>query len=346
MDLGAIDIKRSIVGTLGIVVAVVFIGLLGPAGLLAGLCAIFLGVLDDPAPLRQRLIARARFVTIGALAVGLLAWSGDSLGWATLVAGLVTYVGTLAAGWGKRAAAEGQFLVLLAVVTLMVGSTDLSAVELALSFAAGGVVATAVSILGSRWSGDDAGSVADAADASTGRGPSTVATDLDLDAIGQVVRSTVGRFALFRAGAVAIATAAGYELFESHPVWAMLTVVLVLQPPARQTWTVGLQRTAGTIAGVAAGIAAVVLLDSSTAALAVAFVVAGFGMMAFTGVNYVVSTAFTTCVLLLSQRILQEDAFSTAWERIGATVLGTVIALAVVFVAVTLDDRSAPADSD
>ena len=51
MDLGAIDIKRSIVGTLGIVLAVIFIGLLGPAGLLAGLCAIFLGVLDDPAPL-------------------------------------------------------------------------------------------------------------------------------------------------------------------------------------------------------------------------------------------------------------------------------------------------------
>ena len=48
MDLGAIDIKRAIVGTLGLAVAIVFIGLLGPAGLLAGLCAIFLGVLDDP----------------------------------------------------------------------------------------------------------------------------------------------------------------------------------------------------------------------------------------------------------------------------------------------------------
>ena len=342
MDLGAIDIKRAIVGTLGLAVAIVFIGLLGPAGLLAGLCAIFLGVLDDPAPLRERLIARARFVTIGALAVGLVAWSGDSIGWATLVAGLVTYVGTLAAGWGKRAAAEGQFLVLLAVVTLMVGSTDLSAVELALSFAAGGVVATAVSIIVSRWSGDDAEDADDTT--ATATDPPPVASDLDPGSIRKVARSSVGRFALFRAAAVAIATAAGYELFESHPVWAMLTVVLVLQPPARQTWTVGLQRTAGTIAGVVVGIAAVALLDSSTAALSVAFIAAGFGMMAFTGVNYVVSTAFTTCVLLLSQRILQEDAFSTGWERIGATVLGTVIALVVVFVAVTLDNRSAPAD--
>ena len=153
----------------------------------------------------------------------------------------MTYIGTLAAGWGKRPAAEGQFLVLLAIVTLMVGSTDLSAVELALSSAAGGVVATAVSILASRWSGDDGD---DAAATDTSTDPPPVVSTLDLDAIGQVARSTVGRFALFRAAAVAIATAAGYELFESHPVWAMLTVVLVLQPPAHQTWTVGLQHTA------------------------------------------------------------------------------------------------------
>ena len=339
MDLSAINLERSVVGTLGIIVAIAFIGLLGPAGLLAGLCAIFLGVLDEPDPVRERLIARGRFATIGAVAVGVLAWSGDSIGWATLVAGVVTYLGTLAAGWGKRAAAEGQFLILLAVVTLMVGSTELSAVELALSFAAGGIIATAVSLVGSRWSGDD---VAEPVEPSANDDP-TVATQLDLSSIREVARSEIGAFALARALAVAIATAAGYELFESHPVWAMLTVVLVLQPPARQTWTVGLQRTAGTIVGVLIGILVVVLLDSSTAALAAAFIAAGFGMMAFTGVNYTLSTAFTTCVLLISQRILQEDAFSTGWDRIGATVLGTVVALAVVFVAVTLDRRSSSA---
>lgn len=339
MDLSSINLKRSLVGTLGIVVAIVFIGILGPAGLLAGLCAIFLGVLDEPEPVRERLIARGRFVAIGALAVGLLAWTGDSTGWATLGAAVVTYVGTLAAGWGKRAASEGQFLVLLAVVTLMVGSTELSALELALSFAAGGIIATAVSLLGSHWSGDDAAAQVD-------EGPpddTAVATEFDLASIREVAGSNIGVFALARAAAVAVATAAGYELFESHPVWAMLTVVLVLQPPARQTWTVGMQRTAGTIVGVLVGIIVVELLDSSTAALAAAFIAAGFGMMAFTDVDYTASTAFTTCVLLISQRILQEDAFSTGWERIGATVLGTAVALAVVFIVMTLDRRSSRA---
>ncbi len=225
----------------------------------------------------------------------------------------------------------------------MVGSAGPSAVELALSFVAGGAIATAVSLLGSLWSGDDTDRPSDVAAASDDPPP---ATDLGADAIREVAASQIGRFALLRAVAVAVATASGYQLFENHPVWGMLTVVLVLQTPARQTWTVGLQRTAGTVAGVLLGIVVVVLLDSSTAAIAVAFIAAGFGMMAFTGVSYTVSTAFTTCVLLLSQRILQEDAFSAGWERLGATVLGTVISFAVVALVVATERPEAPATSD
>ena len=339
MDLSAIDLKRSLVGTLGILLTVVFVGILGPAGLLAGLCAVFLGALDEPDPIRERLIVRARFVTIGALVVGLLSWSGDNTLWATLVATVITYAGTLAAGWGSRQAAEGQFLVLLAVVTLMVGSTDLAPVELALAFVSGGVIATAVSLVGGRWAGDDTQGADDPAaaeeppDQSAQRG-------LDWHSIAEVARSQVGVFAILRSLAVGIATASGYELLADHPVWAMLTVVLVLQTPARQTWSTGLQRTVGTIIGVLVGMVVVSWLDTGTVAIVIAFVVAGFGMMAFKNVSYTVSTAFTTCVLLISQRILQEDAFSTGWQRIEATLLGTAIALAVVLLTVERDRRS------
>ena len=71
-----------------------------------------------------------------------------------------------------------------------------------------------------------------------------------------------------------------------------------------------------------------------------------FGMMAFKNVSYTVSTAFTTCVLLFSQRILQEDAFSTGWQRIVATLLGTAIALAVVLPTVERDRRSTSVGSN
>lgn len=120
----------------------------------------------------------------------------------------------------------------------------------------------------------------------------------------------------------------------------MLTVVLVLQTPARQTLSIGVQRTVGTIVGVVAGMVIVRWLDTGTAAIVAAFVLAGFGMIAFKGVSYTLSTVFTTCVLLFSQRILQQDAFGTGWQRIGATLLGTAIALAVVLLAVPGTSKS------
>jgi uncharacterized membrane protein YccC len=75
--------------------------------------------------------------------------------------------------------------------------------------------------------------------------------------------------------------------------------------------------------------------------MVVAFLLAGFGMIAFNTVSYTVSTIFTTCVLLFSERILQEDTFSSGWQRIEATLLGTAIALVVVLVTVTRDRTSA-----
>jgi hypothetical protein len=276
-----------------------------------------------------------------------------------VVAAVVTYLGTLAAGWGSRSAAEGQFLVLLTVVTLMVGPTDLSPIDLALAFVAGGVIATAVSLAGARWAGDDvdtAGGAGTADDGADGRDGGTssdtedaqppeqpAVTVVDAHTVGEVARSDIGVFAIIRALAVGAATASGYLLFEDHPVWATLTVILVLQMPARQTWTTGLQRTVGTIVGVLVGMVIVNWLDTGTVAIVIAFVLAGFGMMVFKNVSYTVSTIFTTCVLLFSQRILQEDAFSTGWQRIEATLLGTAIALAVVLVAVTRDRRSTTA---
>jgi hypothetical protein len=344
MDWGAIDVKRGVVGTVGILITVVFIGVLGPAGLLAGLCALFLGVLDDPDPVRERLVLRARFVGIGALVIGLLSWSGDEMWSATLVATAVTYVGTLAAGWGKRTAAEGQFLVLLTVVMLMVGPTDLSPVELALAYVAGGLIATAVSLVGGRWAGNGT-AAADPDDDDAGE-PAAEPAEVDVRSIGELVRSEIGVFAIVRALAVGIATASGYELFDDHPVWAMLTVVLVLQTPARQTLSIGMQRTAGTVVGVLVGMAIVNWLDTGTVAITIAFVLAGFAMMTFKDVSYTVSTVFTTCVLLFSQRILQEDAFATGWQRIGATLLGTAIAIVVVVMAVARDQRSRTATAN
>ena len=259
---------------------------------------------------------------MGAALIMLLSWSGEETWSAVLVATAVTYCGTLAAGWGRKAAAEGQFLVLLTVVVLMVGPTDQSAVELAVAFVVGGLVATAISLVGGHWAGTESADVSNA-------------TEDDSPSVGDVVRSEIGIFAGVRALAVGAATGVGYQLFDDHPVWTMLTVVLVLQTPARQTLRVGLQRTVGTVVGVLVGMMIVNWLDTGNVAVSVAFVLAGFAMITFKGVSDTLSTVFMTCVLLLSQRILHEDAYAAGWERVGATVLGASIAMFVVALAVT-----------
>ena len=321
MDWSAIDVKRGAIGVAGIIVAVVFIGVLGPAGLMAGLCALFLGLFDERGARRDRLATRAQFVVVGAALIVLLSWSGEEAWSAALVATVVTFCGTLAAGWGRKAAAEGQFLVLLTVVVLMVGPTDQSAVELAVAFVLGGLVATAISLVGGHWAGTESVDV-------------SAATEVDSPSVGDVVRSEIGIFAGVRALAVGAATGVGYQLFDDHPVWTMLTVVLVLQTPARQTMMVGLQRMVGTVVGVLVGMVIVNWLDTGNVAVSVAFVLAGFGMITFKGVSGTLSTVFMTCVLLLSQRILHEDAYAAGWERVGATVLGASIAMFVVALSV------------
>ena len=149
-------------------------------------------------------------------------------------------------------------------------------------------------------------------------------------------------FAVVRALAAALAVAIGFEWFPEHAAWTVLTFVLVLRPPKEQTTVVAVGRTLGTVAGVLIGMAAAQLVGDDLAAQLIAFILAGFLMLAFSDVNYAVSTAFTTAMLLLSERILHEDVYQTGWERLGATVAGVVIAFAVIGVMAGIRTRQQP----
>ena len=125
-------------------------------------------------------------------------------------------------------------------------------------------------------------------------------------------------FAVVRALAAAACVWLGYWLFPDHSSWAALTFVLVLQPPREQALTVG--------------VVLAELIGESPIALALAFGLCGFLMLATKRVNYAISNCFLTAVLLLGQRLLQDEVFSTGWDRLGATVLGVAVAFAVIAV--------------
>jgi uncharacterized membrane protein YccC len=105
---------------------------------------------------------------------------------------------------------------------------------------------------------------------------------------------------------------------------------------------VAVGRTVGTVAGVLIGMAAAQLVGDNLAAQLIAFVLAGFLMLASSDVNYALSTTFTTAMLLLSERILHEDVYQTGWERLGATVVGVMIAFLVIGVMGGIRTRQQP----
>lgn len=297
-------------GLIGLLFALVFIGAFGPVGMAAGIAVLFVVAGDSDeqiGPDRSQVL----FVPIGAIVTLVVGHAADDTLAASVVIAVVTFLTTLLLLLGPRYAVSGGFALLWAVLTLTIGATDESAGEMALAFAAGGGIALLALFVSQRLVPNEA----------AGQGDATPAPP---------TRWTIELFALVRAVAAGMCVAIGYEFFEDHAAWVVLTFVLVLRPPKEQTEVVAVGRTLGTFGGVVIGVLTAQLVGEATWSLVLAFLVCGFFMVATTNVNYALSTAFTTALLLLSQRILQDDVFSTGWDRILATITGVTIAFGVI----------------
>ena len=308
-------------------------GVLGPVAMAAGIAALFVVAANSPET-RGPDSLQVLLVTVGAVITFAVGYSADRAPAATATIAAVTLAGTLVAMAGRRAAVAGTYALLWAVITLSIGSTEESPAAMALAFVAGGAVALAALWLAERVpdGGRDDGGPPDRADTST-------------DDAGPVPWS-IRTFAVARAVAAGACVALGYWLFPDHSTWAVLTFVLVLQPPKEQATVVAVGRTLGTAAGVLLGMAVASLVGEHTAAVVVAFVLSGFLMLATRKVNYALSTTFTTTLLLLAQRLLQGDVFSTGGARLAATLLGVAAAFAVIETMQLLTGRHATPHDD
>jgi len=315
LDLDELDWHGAVTALVGLLLALVFIGAFGPVGMAAGMAVLFVvaGDSDDQiGPDRSQVL----FVPIGTVVTLVVGHAADDTLAASIVIAVVTFLTTLLLLLGPRYAVSGGFALMWAVLTLTIGATDESAGEMALAFAAGGVIALlALSVSQRVVPKEPAEPLPEQGDATPNGSPT---------------RWTIELFALVRAVAAGMCVAIGYEFFEDHAAWVVLTFVLVLRPPKEQTEVVAVGRTLGTLGGVVIGVLAARLVGDETWSLVLAFLVCGFFMVATTNVNYALSTAFTTALLLLSQRILQDDVFSTAWDRILATIIGVTFAFAVI----------------
>lgn len=312
LDLDAIDLRKGVMGTVAVGIVVIFVAIFGTVGMTAGLAALFVIMADQPGSTRDRAVAVLLMTVFGALIALVAVWAGTSHVWvATLLTFVVTGVATLTSGFGPGAAVRGLLLSIWAIVALSFGGDMESAIELAVAFSVGGVIAAAIIWLRTRALPEPSIEVKAKAATRT---------------LGDLARSPLGWFSLLRASAAALAMALGAVLFPDHAIWAALTVLLVMKPKAGETVAAGVLRTLGTLAGVVAAEVVLAISGGEDAIVIVGFLVAAFGMAAFKKVNYALFVLFLTALLVLSQDLIGESADTVAIDRLLATILGAVIA--------------------
>ncbi|MCH9816552.1 MAG: FUSC family protein [Actinomycetia bacterium] len=336
LDLSKLSLRTAIIGTIVLGITVVLVGVFGNVAIAAGLAAVFVTA-AGPADTRRPDLGSVLLVVVGAAVTFLVSLSASSQVAAAVVITAITLAATLLALLDKRSATMGVFGLLWAVLVLDVGATADTAASMAAAFAIGGVLALLALWIADRFLESDP--------------DPEIATEPEQDMAETAVRSkrqrdVIVRFAIVRALGAGACVLLGYSLFPENPAWAVLTFVLVIQPPAHQFVVTALGRAIGTAVGVVLGVLIIQVSTGNTVALLVAFVASSFLMMATRKVNYAVSTLFTTGVLLISQALLQEQASVAAWQRLLATLLGVVIAFAVVAVLALLTGHHRQAEAE
>jgi uncharacterized membrane protein YccC len=129
----------------------------------------------------------------------------------------------------------------------------------------------------------------------------------------------------------------------THGYWLVLTLALVLRPARDETRTLARDRVVGTVLGLAAGVAAVVLLPT-WAVLAVAapcvLLTAAWGMA---GDNRRATAYAAPLLVLLGSSGLAGSGVALALERTLFTLAGVGLAAAVAYALDVVDRRTTPA---
>ena len=303
----------------GVVVGVIVVlSLFGTLGIAVGIAALFVMIADEPGSLRGRLFAVASLTVGGSLLAFAGAWAGTSQ---PLVAGVlmavIVYLATVAAALGKPAAVRGLLMSIWVILALALSGTVDAPVELALAFLVGGVLAgVGVWISGSIHPSPYSGA----------EKPPLIST------LVAELWTPLGQFALIRGLSVGLATYLGSVLFPDFPIWIAVSVLVILREERGATIQIGLLRTAGTLLGVVAASAILVVIGDSQTAVSAAFLLSGFAMIAFQKVNYAVFTLFLTAMLVFGLHVTGDDASAGGIARFIATLLGAAIAFIAIFV--------------
>jgi uncharacterized membrane protein YccC len=130
-----------------------------------------------------------------------------------------------------------------------------------------------------------------------------------------------------------VTTAAGVALYRAldlpHGYWIPLTVLFILRPDFGSTFTRGLQRYIGTVAGVVLATLIAAALHPGPYALAALCSVLAVGIFAFLLANYALFTASVTAFIVFFVAFGGIPEYKAALNRLIASVIGATLTLGI-----------------
>ncbi|WP_107061605.1 FUSC family protein, partial [Streptomyces sp. NRRL S-1868] len=139
--------------------------------------------------------------------------------------------------------------------------------------------------------------------------------------------SPILRHALRVSGVASAGYLLGKALPPAHGYWVPLTAVMVLRPDFSRTYERGVGRFVGTLFGVGLGGTVMALVDPGPYAAAGLAVLAVATQYLLMRTGYVISSVCTGAYVVFLLGILGAEWYQTAYERVGLTALGGVLAM-------------------
>lgn len=311
------DLRLGIIVVIVTVLAFGLAVLVGSPGFVIVLAVMLTLLCDQPGPVPARLQVLAAFAVVGAALLAVASVTASPL--ALTMGGVfaVTLLCSLAVRYGARVARAAALLNIWFLVALLLApSTDL--LQGVLSWLAGSALAIgAIWLLVQR-----APQPATIADAAVRAIQGQTAFGAQLQAIPW--QPWIVTYVLVRAAGTALATLVGGLFFVNYPLWATLTVVVVVQPSRDKSAVKGVQRVIGTAAGIVLGMALVTLLPPVW--LLGAVLVVSFLYGAATLGNYALNIVWLTSQLILITHLTGDNPFAASVSRILEVLLGLAIA--------------------
>jgi len=150
------------------------------------------------------------------------------------------------------------------------------------------------------------------------------------------------RFGLRVAITLALAVEMDHLLKLKNGYWLPMTALIVLKPDFVRTYTGGIQRVVGTLAGVVFASLMTAILHPGIVILIALAVVAGWFTFSFQKVNPVMFSAALTFYAVLLIAIAGSPESTVTWHRFINTFLGCALALVSHFVGFFIIHRSEP----